>query len=134
MVSDARQVPDSSASDQNNAVLLQIMSNTGNIRGHFHTVRKTNSCNLSQSGIRFFRRDRSHDGAYASFLRAADVSASFGQAVETLLQRGRSGFFLDRLSAFPNQLVKCRHFSFTSVQIHCITRKHDLNESFVQIA
>lgn len=47
---------------------------------------------------------------------------------------GEVDFFSIVCRPIPNQLVKCRHFSFTSVPIHCITRKHDLNESFVQIA
>lgn len=109
MVSHTREILDSSASDQNDTVLLQVMSDSRDVRGHFHTICQTHSCDLSQSRVRFFRSSCSNNRANASFLRAADVGASFRQAVKALLQCRRIRLFLDGLSTLSNQLVKCRH-------------------------
>ena len=49
MVSCTRKVLYSSSTDKNNAVLLKVVTFTWNIACYFHSVRETNSGDLTQS-------------------------------------------------------------------------------------
>ena len=49
VVSGTRKVLNTTTTDQNNAVLLQIVTFTGNVAGNFDSVGKTNSGDLSKS-------------------------------------------------------------------------------------
>ena len=49
VISYARKVLYSAASDENNAVFLEVMADSRNVSGHFNTVGQTNSGNFSQS-------------------------------------------------------------------------------------
>ena len=69
VVSGTGKVFDSSAADQNNAVLLQVVSLTRNVAGHFDAVRKTYSGDLTKSRVRLLRGRGLYCGAYASLLR-----------------------------------------------------------------
>ena len=60
VITDARQVLDSPASDKNNAVLLQSMSDTGDVNDTFQTVDETDSGDLSDGGVRLFRGGGGH--------------------------------------------------------------------------
>ena len=40
VVTDTGQILDTTAADQNNAVLLQVMADTGNVRGDLDTIRE----------------------------------------------------------------------------------------------
>ena len=55
MVSYTRKVFDSAASDQNNAVFLQVVADARDVSSYFNTVGQTSSGNLSQSRVRLFR-------------------------------------------------------------------------------
>ena len=68
MVSYTRQILNSSASDQNNAVLLQIVADARDISRNFDTVSQTYSGNLSKSGIRLLRCYCLYRSTYASLL------------------------------------------------------------------
>ena len=46
------QILDTTATDQNNAVLLQVMADTGNVRGDLDTIREADTSNLTQSRVR----------------------------------------------------------------------------------
>ena len=112
VVPDTRKVLNSSTSDQNNAVLLQIVADSGDVRSDFHSVCKSDPRDLSESGVRLLRSGSSDVRAHAALLRTADIGASLLKRVETLLQRGSRGFVLRSFSSLANQLVKCRHLYF----------------------
>jgi len=59
-ITDTRQILGPSAFDHYDRVLLQIMTDTGNIGSNFHAVRKSYTGDLTQRGIRFFRSSRSN--------------------------------------------------------------------------
>ena len=63
------EVLNSSASDKNNRVLLEVVSDTGNLSCYFVSVCKLNSGDLSHSGVRLLRCSGSYSGANASLLR-----------------------------------------------------------------
>ncbi len=69
-------VLNTSASDQNNGVLLQIVAFTGNVAGYFDSVGKTYSGDLSKSGVRLFRSRCLNSCAHASFC-GEEVSVAF---------------------------------------------------------
>ena len=49
VVTDTGQILDTTAADQNNAVLLQVVALSGNVACHLNAVGQTNSGDLSQS-------------------------------------------------------------------------------------
>ena len=54
MVTYTRQVTYTSAANQNNGVLLQVVADTRNVTGSLHAVGKANFCNLTKRGVRLF--------------------------------------------------------------------------------
>mmetsp|Transcript_11404 Transcript_11404/g.23113 ORF Transcript_11404/g.23113 Transcript_11404/m.23113 type:complete len:126 (-) Transcript_11404:2617-2994(-) len=55
MVSDTREILDSSTTDEHDRVLLNIMSLTGNVTDDCAAGRELDTCNFSHCGIRFLR-------------------------------------------------------------------------------
>ena len=106
-----------SASDEDNGVLLQVMSDTGNISGSFHSVRKSYSGDLTQSRVRLLRAGSSYLGANASLLRCAYISRFVLYRVETSLKNRGLGLILRLRSAILNKLVKGWHISPPSLKI-----------------
>ena len=51
VVTNAGQVADLAATDQDNRVLLQVVTDTGDVASTFDGVRQTNTGNLTQSGV-----------------------------------------------------------------------------------
>ena len=86
VVTGTGQVLYSSASNENHAMLLKVVTFTGNVAGYFNTVRKTNSGDLTQSGVRLLRGSCLNSGAYASLLRSGFIRCLLVQRVVTLLQ------------------------------------------------
>ena len=70
MVSGTRKVLNTTTTDQNNGVLLKVMSLTRDIACYFNTVGKTYSGNLSKSGVRLLRSCSLNSCAYTSLLRS----------------------------------------------------------------
>ena len=62
MVTNARKVLDTAAADQNDGVLLQVVTDTGNVSGDLVTVRQTLTGNLTQ-GVQGRMQARSKYGA-----------------------------------------------------------------------
>jgi hypothetical protein len=92
----------SSSADQDNAVLLKIVSLTRDVACYFDAVGKTYPGDLSQSGVRLLRGGSLHSGAHASLLRRRGVGHTLLQRVVTLL-KSRCRRLLDRgLSSFSN--------------------------------
>ena len=57
------------AADKHYAVLLKVVTFTGNIRGYFNTVRKTNTGNLTKCRVRLLRGSSAYLGANTTLLR-----------------------------------------------------------------
>ena len=51
VVTDTGKVLNTAAADQNHGVLLQVVTNTGDISGNFHTVGQTHTGDLTQCGV-----------------------------------------------------------------------------------
>ena len=63
VVTDTGQVTNTAAANQNDAVLLQVMTDTGNVSSNFHRVGQTDSCNLTERGVRLFGGTRERRGS-----------------------------------------------------------------------
>lgn len=106
MVSYARQVSYSTTSYQNDAVLLQIVTDTRNVDRTFHTVHQSYSCDLAERGVRLLGRSRRNGQAYASLLRA-------------LLHDRNNALFNLLFTALSNQLIDCWHLTFYLLCYFC---------------
>ena len=112
MVTNTGEILDTAAADHNDAMLLKVVADTGNVSGDFVTVGQTHTSDLTQCGVRLLGGGGSNCGADASLLRGAQVGLAIFQGVETLLHCGGVGLVGRLLSAFSHQLVKRRQFSF----------------------
>src|SRR5882724_9080773 len=99
VITHAGQVLHTATADQNNRVLLQVVSDAGNIRGYFNAIRQTNAGDFAQGRIRLLGRLGINAGTHAAALR-------------TSLQSRTGRLIVWRLPAFTNQLIECRHNSF----------------------
>lgn len=82
VVTDTGQVTNTASADQNDRVLLQVVSDTGNVAGSFHSVGQTDSRDLTKSRVRLLRRHGRNLGANASLLRGAQVGLGVAQGVK----------------------------------------------------
>ncbi len=106
MVTNTREVLHTAASDQNNAVLLKVVTYTGNIGCYFNTVGQSYSGNLSDSGIRLLRGSSLNSRTNASLLGRILVDRSAFLGVPALQQCGSLCFLFRNFSSLANQLVK----------------------------
>ena len=112
VVTNTGKVLDTAAADHNNAMLLKVVADTGNVSGDFVTVGQTHTSDLTQCGVRLLGGGGTNCGADASLLRGAQVGLAIFQGVEALLHCGGVGLISRLLSAFSHQLVKRGQFSF----------------------
>ena len=96
LIPHTREVTNSSAANQHDRVLLQIVAFARNISSDLFAIRKSHTSHLSKSRVRLFGGYRLHLKTDATLLRAAFQQRRF--AARTLL-----------LPRFPDQLVNCRH-------------------------
>ena len=92
VVTHTRKVLDTAAADQNDGVLLQIVTDTGDVSGDLVTVRQTHTGDLTKCGVRLLRGGGTDCGADTSLLRRRQIGGAVLQSVDTLLQsrsRGR---------------------------------------------
>ena len=68
VVTYTRQVTNSSASDQNDRVLLKVVSDSGNVGGCVQAVGQSYSCDLTKRGVRLLGAGGRYLGANASLL------------------------------------------------------------------
>src|ERR1700743_2965197 len=99
VIANARKILHAAATDQHDAVFLQIMAFARNISQRFEAVGQTYLGNLTQRGVRLLRRRGVDAGADGALLRA--------------LLQGRNLVTL-RLGAarLANKLIDCRHSHF----------------------
>src|SRR5690349_173892 len=98
VIADARQVLHSAAADHDDRVLLQVVADPRDIRGHLEPVRQPDPRHFPESGVRLLRRRRVHANAHAALLR-------------TPLHRGRFRLPPDRLATVMDELIDSRHSS-----------------------
>ena len=70
VITDARKILNPTASYQDDRVLLQVMTDTGNVCSDFHTVGQADTSDLPKSRVRLFGSSRLHLRADAATLRA----------------------------------------------------------------
>ncbi len=103
VVPHARKVFNTTASYEDDGVLLEIMTDTGDIGGDFISIGKTHPCDFSQRGVRLLGRGRIDSDTDSSSLRAVG-------------QGWCRGFLPGPHPSFPDQLINSRHFASTSKQ------------------
>ncbi|ABX23967.1 hypothetical protein SARI_04178 [Salmonella enterica subsp. arizonae serovar 62:z4,z23:-] len=96
VVTNTREVFNTTATDQDHGVLLQVVTFTTDVGSHFKTVSQTNTANFTQCGVRFFRSGSIYTSTYATFLRAC-------------FQRRHVAFRNFASTWFAYQLVNCCH-------------------------
>jgi hypothetical protein len=90
-------------------VLLQVVANTRDISGNFHTVGQTHTGDLTQSGVRLLGAGGTNSSANTTLLGGRQIGSLVLQGVQTLLQ-SRSGRLVGSLlTAISNELIKSRH-------------------------
>jgi predicted component of type VI protein secretion system len=89
VIANAGEIFDTTSSDKNDRMLLQIMSDAGNIRSHFDSVGEPHPSDLSQRRVRLLGRGCVYTRAHPALLR-------------TTLQGGRRVFAPLLLSAFAD--------------------------------
>jgi hypothetical protein len=90
-------------------VLLQVVANTRDISGNFHTIGQTHTGDLTQSGVRLLGAGGTNSGTYATLLGGRNGSSLVLQSVQTSLQSRSGGLVGDLLTAMLHKLIKSRH-------------------------
>src|SRR5512139_788356 len=98
VISHAGKVFDPAPPDENDRMLLQVVSHAGDVGRHLHGVGKPHPGNFPEGRVRLFRCRRIDPHTDAALLRTA-------------LQRRALRLPLDLLAPFPDQLSNRRHFS-----------------------
>ena len=108
VVTHTGEVTHTAAADKHYGVLLQVVADTGDIRGDFDTVGKTYSGDLTERGVRLLRGSGTDRSADASLLRRVLVGHLSLHGVHVVQKSRCLGLFLDALTSFSDQLVKSR--------------------------
>ena len=69
MIANAGEIFDATSSDKHDRMFLQIMSDAGNIRSYFDSVREPDAGDFSQRRVRLLGRGCVDTRAHPSFLR-----------------------------------------------------------------
>ena len=67
VVANTGKVLNTAAADQNNRVLLQVVADTGDVSGNFHTVGQAYTSDLTQCRVRLLGAGGTPDQRYVSF-------------------------------------------------------------------
>ena len=76
------------ATDHNHRVLLQVVADTGDISGDFHTVGQANTSDLTQCGVGLLGGGGTNSGANATLLGEGRVVALFSRVFRPLCSAG----------------------------------------------
>src|SRR5690606_36314919 len=98
LVTHARQVADAATADEDDQVLLEVVTLSGDVGGHFDARRQTNAAHLPKRRVRLLRGDGVDAGAHAPALRCAGEASCLG-------------LLLLRLPALADKLLDRRHFT-----------------------
>src|SRR5919107_350955 len=96
LVADTREVLHPAATDEHDRVLLQVVADAGDVRGHLDLAAELHTSDLAQRGVRLLGGGGVHARADAAPLRAS-------------LQRRRLGLARLRLAALADQLLDRGH-------------------------
>jgi hypothetical protein len=102
-------VLNTAAADQNNGVLLQVVANTGDVSGNFHTIGQTHTSDLTQCRVRLLGGSGTNGSANATLLGGRQAGSLVLQGVQTSLQSRCGGLVGGLLTAAADQLIKSRH-------------------------
>ena len=109
MVADTWEILHTTTTDEDDRVLLEIMTFAGDVADRLLTVRETHFRDLSQGGVWFFRSHRVDLRAHATFLRTGEGKLTTFDRVLDHLEDGR--FTLADLVAarLTDQLINGSH-------------------------
>ncbi len=96
MVANTRKIADTTAADQNDAMLLEVVTLARNVADHFALIGQANFRDLSQRRVRLLRSRRIDPGADAALLRI-------------LLHRRNLRLCLLRFATLTDQLINRWH-------------------------
>ncbi|MNW62482.1 hypothetical protein D3C74_406210 [compost metagenome] len=96
MITNTWQILDTTATDQNNGVLLQVVTFTADVGGDFEAVGQTYTAHFTQCRVRLLGGGGVYTGAYATLLRAR-------------FQRRHVAFHNELDAWLANQLVNSCH-------------------------
>jgi len=99
VVANTGKILHTTTTDEHDAVLLEVVTFTGDVADDFHAVGETNTAHLTKSGVRLLRGRRVNAHAHATLLRAG-------------LERRAVGASFLELAAVSDELLDCRHYSF----------------------
>ena len=106
MVTYTGEILNTSASDEDNAVFLELVSDSGNVSGYFIAVGESYSGYLTHSGVRLLRGRGSYCCADASLLGSVYICRSLLQGIETLQECRSLRLLFGDLSSLSYKLVK----------------------------
>lgn len=113
MVTHTRKILHSSAANHHDGMFLQIVSDAGNVRRHFHAIGKTNACDFPKRGVRLLRCRCRNLETYATLVGTRRSSRVVLERIHHEPERGRLGFLGRRDPRTADQLIQCRHRSKT---------------------
>ena len=119
VVTHTGQVLDTSASDQNGAVLLKVVTFAGNVDRTFLLVGKTNTCDLTHSGVRLLGRSRGYGQTYAALLGHSSRMGLFDLYVIRSLPFLMSWLIV----GIVDLLVKILEYIFPEIALTAISKK-----------
>ena len=108
VVTHTGKVLNTTAADQHHRVLLQVVANTGNVSGNFHTIGQTHTGDLTKGGVRLLGGGGTDSSAATALLGGRQIGSLVLLSVQTSLQSGSGGLVADLLTAITNQLIKSR--------------------------
>ena len=90
VVTYTREVLDTAAADHHHRVLLQVVTDTGDVSGDLIAVGETDTGDLTKSGVRLLRGRGTNRGADATLLGRGEVGLLVLQRVQAILQSRES--------------------------------------------
>ena len=88
VVTNTGKVLNTAAADQNNGVLLQVVADTGNVSGNFHTIGQANTSDLTQCRVGLLGSGGTNSGANTTLLGEGRVVALFSRVFRPLCRAG----------------------------------------------
>ena len=102
VVTHAREIPNTTATDHNNAMLLQIVTDAGNVSGNLDTVGEADSGDLSERGVRLLRGSGLHGSADTALLGGILIDRNALLGAPTLQQCRRLRLLLGNSATCVN--------------------------------
>jgi hypothetical protein len=117
VVTDTRKVLYTAATDEDDAVLLQIVADAGDVAGGLNPVGETDPGYFTESGVGLFGGGCSDGSTYTALLGRILLNGRALFGVPSSQQRGGSRLLFDRLPSLADELVKGRHILHLLIKI-----------------